>query len=474
MTASGNIKPLSYVSFSTVLLPSDDVNQNILFSASGTQLTLDYRNLLKDLNNKYLTRSSNIIISQIPDLATTVASYGYVNAITVAYDPANNINMYTMGNALVVDYTNLLNNLALLAPLNNPTFPTRITTPALTLGTQDLATQLATYAPRNNPTFTGTVSGITAAMVGLGNVNNTSDANKPISTATQAALNLIASLTAPIASPTFTGTATAPTVNATTSLQVGGIDISTIYQTLGGMSSYITSSSLATTLTSYLTTATASTTYQTTANMSNYLTTATASSTYAPKASPTFTGTATAPTINATTALQVNGTNINTIYQTIANMSSYLTTTTASTTYAPLASPALTGTATAANITATGTITAPTINATTTLQINGVSATTALLVRPWAQGYVPSAGTTVTNQVGLKTASCSKGGTGIYNITFAAFGNNSFSSYATLYNAIGFITISSQNTGGDGIVVKTYNSSGSAADAGFFFMVIAQ
>jgi hypothetical protein len=30
------------------------------------------------------------------------------------------------------------------------------------------------------PTFTGTVSGITKAMVGLGNVDNISDANKPI------------------------------------------------------------------------------------------------------------------------------------------------------------------------------------------------------------------------------------------------------------------------------------------------------
>ena len=47
--------------------------------------------------------------------------------------------------------------------------------------------------------------------------------------------------------------------------------------------------------------------------------------TFAPLASPTFTGTATAPTINATTALQVNGTNINTIYQTITGMSSYAT-----------------------------------------------------------------------------------------------------------------------------------------------------
>ncbi len=48
---------------------------------------------------------------------------------------------------------------------------------------------LAAKAPINNPTFTGTVSGVTKAMVGLGNVDNTSDASKPVSTATQTALN---------------------------------------------------------------------------------------------------------------------------------------------------------------------------------------------------------------------------------------------------------------------------------------------
>ena len=41
-----------------------------------------------------------------------------------------------------------------------------------------------------SPTFTGTVSGITKAMVGLANVDNTSDLNKPISTATKTALDL--------------------------------------------------------------------------------------------------------------------------------------------------------------------------------------------------------------------------------------------------------------------------------------------
>jgi hypothetical protein len=42
----------------------------------------------------------------------------------------------------------------------------------------------------SSPTFTGTVGGITSTMVGLGNVNNTSDLSKLISTLTQAALDL--------------------------------------------------------------------------------------------------------------------------------------------------------------------------------------------------------------------------------------------------------------------------------------------
>jgi hypothetical protein len=60
----------------------------------------------------------------------------------------------------------------------------------------------ALQAPLASPTFTGTVAGITASMVGLGNVTNTSDANKPVSTAQQTALDLKANL----ASPTFSGT----------------------------------------------------------------------------------------------------------------------------------------------------------------------------------------------------------------------------------------------------------------------------
>jgi hypothetical protein len=64
-------------------------------------------------------------------------------------------------------------------------------------------------APLASPTFTGTVGGITSAMVGLGSVDNTSDVNKPVSTAQQNALNL----KAPLASPSFTGTLTANSVS---------------------------------------------------------------------------------------------------------------------------------------------------------------------------------------------------------------------------------------------------------------------
>jgi hypothetical protein len=65
----------------------------------------------------------------------------------------------------------------------------------------ELVNDVSLKAPLINPTFTGTVSGITAEMVGLENVDDTSDANKPISTAAQGALNT----KAPLVNPTFTG-----------------------------------------------------------------------------------------------------------------------------------------------------------------------------------------------------------------------------------------------------------------------------
>ena len=62
-------------------------------------------------------------------------------------------------------------------------------------GTLQALTLGGTIAPVNNPTFTGTVQGVTKESIGLGNVDNTSDINKPISSATQNALNTVISNT---------------------------------------------------------------------------------------------------------------------------------------------------------------------------------------------------------------------------------------------------------------------------------------
>lgn len=60
-----------------------------------------------------------------------------------------------------------------------------------------LTTLVNTKAPKADPTFTGTVSGVTKTHVGLANVDNTTDALKPVSTATQTALDLKLNLSEP-------------------------------------------------------------------------------------------------------------------------------------------------------------------------------------------------------------------------------------------------------------------------------------
>jgi hypothetical protein len=114
---------------------------------------------------------------------------------------------------------------------------------AITVDTNMLATKAALtdlndYAPIASPTFTGSVSGISKSMVGLGFVDNTSDTAKPVSTKTQAALDLksntlevtaalelkansatidsLFALKAPLLSPSLTGVPTAPTAIAGT------------------------------------------------------------------------------------------------------------------------------------------------------------------------------------------------------------------------------------------------------------------
>ena len=116
------------------------------------------------------------------------------------WDPVTktHVNLQSSIVGLAPETLNTLTELA-NAVGNNPNFASDLQ--ATTAGLQ---TQIDDRAPKLNPTFSGTVGGISKAMVGLGSVDNTSDANKPT---TQAVTNLLAAK-APLANPAFTGTVT--------------------------------------------------------------------------------------------------------------------------------------------------------------------------------------------------------------------------------------------------------------------------
>jgi hypothetical protein len=148
------------------------------------------------------------------------------------------------------------------------------------------------YATLASPTFTGTVGGITKSMVGLGNVDNTSDANKPVSSATQTALDLKADL----ASPTFTGTPLAPTASSGSSTT----QIATTAFVRNEISNLVNSAPSALDTLQELANAINS-------DASFASTVTTQIGLKANTASPTFTGSVTIPTANVTQKLLVTG-----------------------------------------------------------------------------------------------------------------------------------------------------------------------
>jgi hypothetical protein len=139
-------------------------------------------------------------------------------------------------------------------------------------GTETLTNKTLTSPAITSP------SGLVKADVGLDDVDNTSDADKPISTATQAALDL----KAPLASPALTGTPTAPTATAGTNTT----QVATTAFVTGAVADLVASAPSALNTLNELAAALG--------NDANYATTITnALAAKAPIASPTFTGTVT-------------------------------------------------------------------------------------------------------------------------------------------------------------------------------------
>jgi len=139
------------------------------------------------------TANSTTNTTQIATTAYVKAVVGdLINSAPAALDTLGEIATSLANNASLS--STLTTSIATRAPLASPTFTGTVTIPA--------GASISGFATLASPTFTGNVSGITKTMVGLGNVDNTTDLEKPVSNATQTALNLKANLS----NPTFTGT----------------------------------------------------------------------------------------------------------------------------------------------------------------------------------------------------------------------------------------------------------------------------
>jgi len=190
------------VSGTSLTLSGDLTVNGTTTTLNSTTLSVDDKNI--ELGSVATPSDATADGGGITLKGTTDKTFNWVDA-TDSWTSSEHINLasgkslYLNGTPLK-DATETLTNKTLTSPVINT--PTGITKSDVGLANVDntsdankpvsTATQTALDLKANlaSPTFTGTVSGITATMVGLGNVDNTSDANKPVSTATQTALDL--------------------------------------------------------------------------------------------------------------------------------------------------------------------------------------------------------------------------------------------------------------------------------------------
>ena len=275
---------------------------NILDGVVATTAELNYVNgvtsaIQSQLNNK------QAVVANVSD-----TEIGYLDGVTSAIQTQLNGKQATVANVSDVE----------IGYLDGVTsaIQTQMDAKSTASKTETLTNKTLTSPAINTPT------GITKSDVGLANVDNTTDANKPVSTATQTALDLKetvanVALKAPLASPALTGVPTAPTAAAATNTT----QVATTAYVRGEVAALVNSATSTLDTLGEIATALVND-----ANLSTTLTNSIALK--APLASPTFTGTVTIPA-----GASISG-------------------------FAPLASPTFTGTNNVAALTASGLITA--------------------------------------------------------------------------------------------------------------------
>jgi len=159
-----------------------------------------------EIGNANIASNAGIQATKISGTAITGADTATVTNTMLAGSIANDklSNSTISGKALGTNLDALTIGTGLTGTSYNGSSPVTVeidSTVATLTGSQTLT----------NKTITAPL-GLVKGDVGLGNVDNTTDANKPVSSATQTALDL----KAPLASPALTGVPTAPTAAAAT------------------------------------------------------------------------------------------------------------------------------------------------------------------------------------------------------------------------------------------------------------------
>ena len=325
---------------------AQDAVANSLAAGTHTNITVTYNDAANSLS---LAAAPGYVDEQAVDAVAAALAAGTHTNITVGYNDAGNAISLTgavtytdenaqdaIGNAVGTGLS--YNDTTGAISVDTSTIQARVTNVTDTeIGyldgvTSAIQTQIDAKAPIASPTFTGTVAGITKSMVGLANVDNTTDANKPVSTATQTALDL----KAPLASPALTGIPTAPTaISSTNTTQVATTAyVKSVVSDLtnGAGAAYDTLKELQDLIV---------------ADEGAVSSLTTLVGTKAPLASPTFTGTVSGITKSMVGLGNVDDTSdaskpISTATQTALDLK--LASATAASTYAPIASPTFTGT----------------------------------------------------------------------------------------------------------------------------------
>jgi hypothetical protein len=167
-----------------------NISNTIVADASSTTKYPSVKGIkdyVDGLNNAGGVSDGSITSLKIADSAIVNADVSPTAAIDFGKLNISKSNILGLG---IVKSDIGLSNVENTSDLSKPISTATQTALDLKANTADVSSSLALKANLVSPTFTGTVSGIDKTMVGLGNVDNTSDSAKPISTATQSALNL--------------------------------------------------------------------------------------------------------------------------------------------------------------------------------------------------------------------------------------------------------------------------------------------